>query len=120
MCDRVIAEETSNRGELNPRMQQDISDLQRALIREEVTGSNIVVVSQAGKVIYESIENSGKAGDREITHKTLFPIWSMSKPVTIVAMLKLHEQGLFDWEDPVAMYIPCFKDLPSAYTFEDH
>jgi len=111
LCDRVIAEETSNRGELNPRMQQDISDLQRALIREEVTGSNIVVVSQAGKVIYESIENSGKAGDREITHKTLFPIWSMSKPVTIVAMLKLHEQGLFDWEDPVAMYIPCFKDL---------
>lgn len=35
----------------------------------------------------------------------------MTKPVTIVAMLTLHENQLFDWEDPVAEYIPCFENL---------
>jgi CubicO group peptidase (beta-lactamase class C family) len=54
---------------------------------------------------------SKKEGDQNIDVNTLFPIWSMTKPITIVAMMKLHEQGKFDWNDPVFKYIPCFKNL---------
>ena len=111
LCQGISEEPKSKHGGLNPRMQQDISALQRNLIHDEVTGSNIVIVSHAGKVIYESLQNSGKKGDRDVTKASLFPIWSMSKPITIVAMLTLHEKQLFEWEDPVAKYIPCFKNL---------
>ena len=88
-----------------------LSEFQDKLIRDEVTGSNVTLVFEDGKVIYHSIVNSLKDGDRDITEDTLFPIWSMSKPITIVAMLTLHEKGLFDWNDPVSKYMPCFEAL---------
>ena len=96
---------------LNPQLQQALGKLQKSLIQDEVTGSNCVIVVRGGDVIYEAMQNSGKPGDRDVTKDTLFPIWSMSKPITIVAMLTLHEKRLFDWKDPIAKYIPCFEKL---------
>ncbi len=90
---------------------QDVRAVQEALIEERITGSNTARVWRDGEVLYEGVANSGREGDAAITDETLFPIWSMSKPITIVAMLLLHEQGLFEWDDPVAKYIPAFGEL---------
>jgi CubicO group peptidase (beta-lactamase class C family) len=38
-------------------------------------------------------------------------IFSMTKPITAVAFLMLHEQGLFDLDDPLAEYAPEFADM---------
>ena len=97
--------------DLNPEMDTQIRAVQASLVDEEVTGSNIVIVWQDGEQLHRSIQNSGRPGDRDITDQTLFPIWSMSKPITIVAMMTLHERGLFKWDDPVSKYIPCFAEL---------
>ena len=88
-----------------------IKAYQRKIINEEITGSNLVVVGSASGVQDLSIVNSARLGDRDVDLKTVFPIWSMSKPITIVAMMTLHEQGKFDWDDPVAKYLPCFSSL---------
>jgi len=42
----------------------------------------------------------------------IFRIYSMTKPVTTVALLTLYEQGLVHLDDPVAEYIPVFADTP--------
>ena len=42
---------------------------------------------------------------------TIFRIASMTKPVTGVAMMILYEQGKWKLDDPVAKYIPEFRDL---------
>ena len=102
---------TTSQADLNPAMKDEIIAVQEALIEDEVTGSNIVIVWHDGDEIHRSVRNSTRQGDRDITERTLFPIWSMSKPITIVAMLTLHEQGLFKWDDPVSKYIPCFAEL---------
>ena len=94
-----------------PNFADNLTTLQEDLIENEVTGSNVVLVGRDGEIIHRSVRNSGRQGDRDITDETLFPIWSMSKPITIVAMMTLHEKGLFDWNDPVSKYIPCFADL---------
>ena len=94
-----------------PDFAEKLTMLQDALIENEVTGSNVVLVGRDGEIVHRSVRNSGRQGDRDITEETLFPIWSMSKPITIVAMMTLHEKGLFDWNDPVSKYIPCFADL---------
>ena len=96
---------------LSATFAKDLKKLQLDLIDEEVTGSNVVIVNHENESLYHKVINSGRAGDRDITEETLFPIWSMSKPVTIVAMMTLHEQGLFDWDDPVEWYIPSFANL---------
>jgi CubicO group peptidase (beta-lactamase class C family) len=41
---------------------------------------------------------------------TIWRIYSMSKPVTSVAVMMLLERGLLDLNDPVAQYIPAFAD----------
>ncbi|MBW8862930.1 MAG: beta-lactamase family protein, partial [Acidobacteria bacterium] len=42
---------------------------------------------------------------------SIFRIYSMSKPVTAVAAMILHEQGRFSLDDPVAKYLPPFDDV---------
>ncbi len=42
---------------------------------------------------------------------TLFRIYSMSKPITSVALMTLYEQGHFQLDDPVSKFIPAWRDL---------
>jgi CubicO group peptidase (beta-lactamase class C family) len=57
------------------------------------------------------------AGERDrerslpMTPDTLFRIYSMTKPVTSVALMMLWERGLFSLDDAVHRYIPEFRDL---------
>ncbi|MEC8770750.1 MAG: serine hydrolase, partial [Planctomycetota bacterium] len=97
----------SSEGGLSSR----IKSYQSQIIEDEITGSNLVIVGSADGTRAMSVVNSGRPGDRDVDASTIFPIWSMSKPITIVAMMTLHEQGKFEWNDPVADYISCFADL---------
>ncbi len=42
---------------------------------------------------------------------TIFRIYSMTKPVTSLALMTLYERGLFALSDPVSRYIPQWKNL---------
>ena len=42
---------------------------------------------------------------------TIVRIYSMTKPVTAVAMMQLYEQGLWHPDDPVAAYLPELADV---------
>ena len=42
---------------------------------------------------------------------TIFRIYSMTKPITSVALMMLVEQGKIALDDPVAKYIPAWKNL---------
>ena len=83
----------------NCERQHPLQKEQQRLIDSEITASNVFKVVQDGEVLYENIQNSGKLGDKEINEKTIFPIWSMSKPITTVAMMILYDQGVFNLDD---------------------
>ena len=88
-----------------------LGDLQKKFIDDERTGSNIMMVFQNGKTIYRHTQNSAKKGDKNIQKSTIFPMYSMTKPITITGMLLLHEKGLVKWDDPVSKHIPYFANL---------
>ena len=75
----------------------------------------VTMMARNGKVVhfeaagYQDIEN-------QVTMKkdTIFRIFSMTKPVTGVALSILLEQGKFKLSDPVASYIPEFANLKVA------
>jgi CubicO group peptidase (beta-lactamase class C family) len=92
-------------------VQQNVETYQRALIARGVTGGSVAGVFRGEETLAYSIVNSGRAGDTPITADTIFPIWSMSKPITIAAMMILHERGLYEIDDPVSKYVPVFSDL---------
>lgn len=97
---------SNNNSESNP-----INKFQKQLIEDETTGSNVAMVFKDDKIIYKQVVNSGKDGDKDINDDTIFPVWSMSKPITTVAMMSLFEDGLIDFSDNVSDYIPSFKNI---------
>ncbi len=46
-----------------------------------------------------------------VEEDTIFRFYSMTKPITSVALLMLYEQGLFQLNDPVSRFIPEFKQM---------
>ena len=96
----------------------EIKLLQKKLIVDEITGSNVALVYKEGNVVYFNIQNSGKIGDKNISNQsykpyneTIFPIWSMSKPISIVATMILLERGLIKLTDNISKYIPAMKNM---------
>lgn len=71
-----------------------------------------VMVSRAGRLAYAS--TLGLA-DREravpVAADTIWRLYSMTKPITGVALLSLYERGLFQLGDPVHRFLPEFRDL---------
>ena len=48
---------------------------------------------------------------KKMREDTIFRIYSMSKPVTAVALMMLAEEGLIGLDDDVATHIPSFRNL---------
>jgi CubicO group peptidase (beta-lactamase class C family) len=46
-----------------------------------------------------------------MTVNSLFRIYSMSKPITGIAMMQLYEQGKWNLDDPVTKFVPEFANL---------
>ena len=70
-------------------LEENVAAYQAALIRNGVTGSNIAGVFRGSKTLALSAATSDIGGDRAVSEDTIFPIWSMSKPITIAAMMIL-------------------------------
>jgi CubicO group peptidase (beta-lactamase class C family) len=51
------------------------------------------------------------AANKPLRPDSLFRIASLAKPITSVATLMLHDEGLFDLDDPVSKWLPDFKNF---------
>lgn len=82
--------------------------------RGDVSGV-VTMVARKGKVVH--LQAAGKReleGGTPMQKDSIFRIYSMSKPITGVAMMILLEQGKWQLNDPVSKYIPEFADLKVA------
>ena len=72
----------------------------------------VTIVARHGKVVhFEAVGNYGIDNDKPMEKDTLFRIFSMTKPVTSVAIMMLYEEGKFHMGDPVSNFIPAFGDF---------
>ena len=53
----------------------------------------------------------GLEAQAPIEDDTIYRIYSMTKPITGVAMMMLYEEGKFELDDPVTKYVPEFENL---------
>ncbi|MEP6872338.1 MAG: serine hydrolase domain-containing protein [Anaerolineaceae bacterium] len=69
------------------------------------------LVSRHGQVAYfRSQGQMDLARQKPMADDTIFRIYSMSKPITSVALMSLYEQGCFQLNDPVSRFIPEWTD----------
>jgi CubicO group peptidase (beta-lactamase class C family) len=85
--------------------------IQGEVDRKELAGA-ITLLARHGKVVdLRTYGMKDLASQAPMTYDTIFRDYSMTKPVTGVAMMILYEQGKWlPWE-PISKFIPGFKDL---------
>ena len=72
----------------------------------------VTLVARRGKVVeFEATGKRDLAADAPMQKDTIFRIYSMTKPITGVALMILFEEGKWQLNDPVANYIPEFAQL---------
>jgi CubicO group peptidase (beta-lactamase class C family) len=72
----------------------------------------VTMVSRHGKVVeFDAAGKRDIAANAPMQKDSIFRIYSMSKPITGVAMMMLFEEGKWQLNDPVAKYIPEFAKL---------
>ena len=80
-------------------------------IKEGDIAGVVAAVSRDGKVVYfESLGLMDIASDKPMQKDTLFRTYSMTRQVTTIAALILYDQGKFEMNDPIQLYLPEFKD----------
>ncbi len=75
----------------------------------------VALIVRNGHVVYErAFGHRTPAREQAMTTDMIFRIYSMTKPITSVAVMMLWEEGAFNLNDPVAMYLPEFRDAKVA------
>jgi CubicO group peptidase (beta-lactamase class C family) len=71
----------------------------------------VSLVTRKGKIVhYKSFGYKDIASKEPMEKEDIFRIMSMTKAITSVATMMLYEEGKFLLDDPVAKYIPQFKN----------
>ena len=91
------------------RLKAEMHDLVDA---EKLAGVAVVLARHGKVVLFDAYGKANARTHSPIEPDSIFRIASMTKPVTGVAMMQLHEQGKWRLDDPVARFIPEFEDLP--------
>ena len=74
--------------------------------------ASVTMVARHGKVVeFDAAGKRDIASNAPMQKDSIFRIYSMSKPITGVAMMILFEEGKWQLNDPVAKYIPEFANL---------
>ncbi|MBW2022802.1 MAG: beta-lactamase family protein [Deltaproteobacteria bacterium] len=75
----------------------------------------VALVARKGKIAYfKSFGMRNKEKLLPMEKNSIFRVYSMTKPVVAVAVMMLLEEGKLVLSDPVAKYIPSFKDIKVA------
>ena len=110
-ADSVVRTQPAEAG-LSPKGLARIGDyLKNEIATNKIPGA-VMMIQRRGKVAYyETFGVRDPATKAPMTANTIFRIYSMSKPITTVAAMMLVEEGKLQLGDPVANYIPAFKDV---------
>jgi len=83
--------------------------LQQHIDEGELAGV-VAAVARDGKLVYfESLGKLSLESGKSMQNDALFRIYSMTRQVTSAAVLKLYEDGKFQLDDPIKMYLPEFE-----------
>ena len=77
----------------------------------KIPGALTMIAREGRLVHFEKVGNQDIASEKPIEFDTIFRIYSMTKPITSVAVMMLYEEGLFQLNSPVSEFIPEFKDM---------
>jgi len=76
----------------------------------KITGCQVAVSRHGHLAYFKSFGEMDRERGKATADDTLYRIYSMSKPITSVALMTLYEQGYFQLDDPVYRVIPEWRN----------
>ena len=76
-----------------------------------VVGAEVLIWKDGKEQHYASAGLADREAARPFARDTQVQIFSMTKPVTGVALMQLWEEGKFGLDDPLSRYLPQFADV---------
>lgn len=93
------------------RLNRIDNHMQGYIDRKEAAGA-MAVIARHGKIAYtKTWGHQDREKEIPMAEDTIFRIYSMSKPITTVAVMMLMEEGHFYLDDPIAKFMPEFAEM---------
>ena len=75
----------------------------------KIAGCQIAVSRRGRPAYFQSFGQADRERGKPVADDTIFRIYSMTKPITSVALMQLWERGHFQLNDPVSRFVPEWK-----------
>ena len=85
--------------------------VQDLIDNKKIAGASVVVARKGSVVFSETFGMVDMKAQKAVQADTIFRFYSMTKPITSVAVMMLYEEGKLKLDDPVSQYIPEFEGL---------
>jgi CubicO group peptidase (beta-lactamase class C family) len=96
---------------LSPARLQGMSDVFKREVDKGTIPGVTVMVARKGQIgWFDAIGRQSPAAGAPMTKGSIFRIFSMTKPIVSIGIMKLLEEGRFLLADPVAKFIPEFAE----------
>lgn len=98
--------------QLNAPKADRIAALADDMIAKHIAPGAVLMVEHRGKTILSHVTGlADKEHKKPMAADALFRIYSMTKPVTSVAIMQLVEQGKISLDDPAHEYLPALQNM---------
>lgn len=85
--------------------------MQGYIDKAKLPGATTLVARHGEVVFSETLGYGDLEKKKPLTPDSILRFYSMTKPITAVAVMILYEHGLFQLDDPISAFIPAFKDM---------
>ena len=93
------------------RLQRISQWMQNLVDRRYLPGISVLVHRRGGEAFFDAVGLMDVEAAKPVTEDTIFRIYSMTKPITSVAVMLLYEEGRFQLDDPLAKFLPAFERM---------
>ncbi len=76
-----------------------------------IAGVSALIFEKDKEVYFNAFGQADREAQKPMSRNTIVQIYSMTKPITGVALMTLYEQGKFDLDDPISKYAPEFANM---------
>ena len=76
-----------------------------------VVGTSALIWEKRREVYFGAYGMADREAGRPMRRDVIAQIFSMTKPITGVALMQLYEQGKFQLDEPISKYLPEFADV---------
>jgi CubicO group peptidase (beta-lactamase class C family) len=110
-CESPKKEETVT-GIINDAAKARIDSTLKAMVdNSKIVGVSALIVEKDKEVYFNSFGFADREANKPFDRNTVVRIYSMTKPVTGVALMQLYEKGLFQLDDPLEKHLPEFANM---------